>query len=175
MKERCPTCNKGTLKRGTTRHEVAISKVVFVGELRAEVCSHCDEALVWAGELGNFEHAIAAQLVKLGLRTGPAFKFMRKVFGIRAVDLAELLGVAAETVSRWENGKPDALAFAALGGIVQDRLAGTDFTAQRLRAIQHPVSRKRIEVEVPPTTNPAAHEDHSASKPKRPSRSRNAA
>jgi hypothetical protein len=41
--------------------------------------------------MGGFELAVAERLASLGLRTGAAFKFMRKALGLRAVDLAELL------------------------------------------------------------------------------------
>lgn len=92
-------------------------------------------------ELGHFELAVAEKLAGLGIRTGEAFKFMRKALGLRAVDLAELLDVAAETVSRWETGEPEARAFALLGSIVAERLRGQEETVDRLRALRSP--RKR--------------------------------
>jgi transcriptional regulator with XRE-family HTH domain len=65
---------------------------------------------------------------------------MRKALGLRAADLAGLLGVAAETVSRWETGQRDVDrgALALVGGLVVDRLEGSTATLDRLRALAKP-------------------------------------
>lgn len=81
-----------------------------------------------------WELGVAQQLGDLAIRTGDAFRFMRKSLGLSGVALANLLGVAAETVSRWENVAPDAHAFVLLTTMVADRIAGTSATRDRLRA-----------------------------------------
>jgi DNA-binding transcriptional regulator YiaG len=43
-------------------------------------------------------------LVSVELVSGAELKFARKAMGLKQTDLAEHLGVTAETVSRWENG-----------------------------------------------------------------------
>jgi DNA-binding transcriptional regulator YiaG len=66
-------------------------------------------------EVEDMQAAKAAEIVKRGIRTGGEFKLVRKVAGFRAVEIAALFNVAAETVSRWESGKnelPTTAAFA---------------------------------------------------------------
>ena len=133
---KCPTCRQGKLEAGVTRVKRRVAGIDFAGTLPATLCGSCDEALVSAAELGRFELAIAERLAALGVRNGEAFKFMRKALGLRAIDLAALLDVAAETVSRWETGQPEARAFALLGSVVTDRIAGTERTVDSLKALQ---------------------------------------
>jgi transcriptional regulator with XRE-family HTH domain len=75
-----------------------------------------------------------------GPATGEAFRFMRKVLGIPAIELAELLDVAPETVSRWENGKLpiERRALALLASMVLDRVEGVTTTLERLRSLRDP-------------------------------------
>jgi DNA-binding transcriptional regulator YiaG len=73
-----------------------------------------------AGEaLSKLELAAAAELARLGRRSGPALRFMRKALGYRAVELAAL-DVAPETLSRWETGEREVegRAFALVGLLV---------------------------------------------------------
>ncbi|MDX2088302.1 MAG: helix-turn-helix domain-containing protein [Kofleriaceae bacterium] len=75
---------------------------------------------------------------------------MRKALGMRAVDLAQLLDVTAETVSRWETGKIDVetRAFALLGTLVIERLEGRDDAVQRLRAIEKASTAEPVVLEL---------------------------
>lgn len=61
--------------------------------------------MVRAEELRRHERTIAMRLVVRGVQNGDQFKFVRKAAGLRAVDLASLLGVDAKTISRWETGE----------------------------------------------------------------------
>jgi transcriptional regulator with XRE-family HTH domain len=65
---------------------------------------------------------------------------MRKALGLKAADLATLLDLTPETISRWENGRGsiDVGALAVLRGLVADRIAGSDQTMTMLRAIRSP-------------------------------------
>lgn len=67
---------------------------------------------------------------------GETFKYARKAVGLRAEDLASLLGVARETISRWETGKHpiDSAALAVLALIVKDAVQGSTATLDALRA-----------------------------------------
>lgn len=51
------------------------------------------------------EAAVARALVAAGAADGDTLKWLRKTAGLRAADLADLLGVTAKTVSRWETGE----------------------------------------------------------------------
>lgn len=78
-------------------------------------CSSCGETLFDVKEVERQELEAATLLVARGVRTGPEFKFIRKLAGLRANELAEMLDVRPETVSRWERGEveiPRAVAYA---------------------------------------------------------------
>lgn len=88
------------------------------------VCSKgCDESSISSYTLGRIELAEASWLANSGRMTGRVFRWMRKVLGIPAVELAGLLGVTEGTISRWENDKnPIPVGdFVTLGTIVDDR------------------------------------------------------
>jgi DNA-binding transcriptional regulator YiaG len=74
-------------------------------------------------DAADAELAIATALALEGPVHGEAFKFMRKAMGMPATELGELLGVAAETISRWETGarEVDRGAWLALGSLVLER------------------------------------------------------
>lgn len=140
---RCVQCgNQQGLRRATIAEERTVAGVTFLAELEAEVCGACGESYVHGNVLEKFELAIAAELAKLGRCTPEAFKFMRKVLAMRAIDLAKLLDVAPETVSRWENrGLPvEPRAFALLGILVSERRAGRHEAYEHLLALQGPAS-----------------------------------
>jgi len=88
----------------------------------------------------RFELLAARWLADDGARSAEAFRFMRKALGLQAVALAELLDSTPETISRWEHGKRpvDARAFALLGVMVADRIAGRNDTRARLEALRSP-------------------------------------
>jgi DNA-binding transcriptional regulator YiaG len=72
----------------------------------AYVAQSGDSSGVVVPDVAGLEASMAIARVmddfKLG---GKEFKFLRKAIGIKAVDLADFLGVTPETLSRWENGK----------------------------------------------------------------------
>lgn len=138
---KCVNCNRKTLKKSSTIHRAVISGITFTGRVPAMECTECGESYVAIDDLGDFELAVSERIATLGVGTGESFKYMRKALGLRAIDLAELLGVAPETISRWENGVPEAHAFVLLGSMVADRIDGRDSTIKRLQAMQSP--RKR--------------------------------
>jgi hypothetical protein len=141
------------MKRGTTELRRTVGAVTFEGTLPAVVCTACGEAFVAAEDVGRFELGIAAMLAGMGWGTPEAFRFMRKVLGFGGAELAKLLGVEPETVSRWENGarRLDLGAFAIVGGLVEDLAAGRKGTRQRLQALRQPAKtpKRAIRVDVP--------------------------
>lgn len=74
---------------------------------RGERCRNCDDTTFDAGEVKRQERLVAAGLVQKGIRTPRDFQFVRKVAGLKATELADLLDVRPETVSRWERGDSD--------------------------------------------------------------------
>jgi transcriptional regulator with XRE-family HTH domain len=75
-----------------------------------------------------------------GPATGETFRFMRKSLGMRAADLAELLDVTPETISRWETGKLDVArsAWATLADVVVEQAEGRSRMLDRLRTLREP-------------------------------------
>ena len=63
------------------------------------------------------------------------FKHLRKTLGLKATNLADLLGVTSETISRWENGhnEPDRAVWATLEQLVDDHYGNRTTTLDRLR------------------------------------------
>jgi putative zinc finger/helix-turn-helix YgiT family protein len=134
---KCTNCGSERWTRGTTVEKLTVDGRTYVANLNATVCSKCEEGLVAGDELEKFEVAIAVDLAKTGARSGEAIKFMRKAIGLRATDLAGLLDIAPETLSRWETGDREAPRgdVATIGALVLDHASGSTATADRLRAL----------------------------------------
>ena len=98
---------------------MTLSGVTF--DAVGEECSSCGETLFDDIEVRRQEKLIAAALVARGIRTGKDFKFVRKIAGFTAVEVAAMLDVRPETVSRWESGELDVprLAAFALGELFE--------------------------------------------------------
>jgi putative zinc finger/helix-turn-helix YgiT family protein len=149
---KCVECGGTKLRSGVVVYEKTVGDVKFVVEgVPAEICDSCGEDYVSYGDLGRAEIAVAAELARRGLRSGESFRFMRKALGLKSGELAELFDLQPETVSRWEKGtqKLDPRAFALLGSLVVDRLAGREELAlERLRALRAPVKAPRRAVRI---------------------------
>lgn len=128
----------GELEKKTTTERRKVAGQTFTAELPAEGCKACSETYVDASALEAYELAIARALATSGANSGEAFRFQRKALGLRASDLAELLGVAAETMSRWETGQREVNrgALVTLGSLVLDRCEGRATTLDRLRTLR---------------------------------------
>src|SRR5258706_16190345 len=107
----CPICKKGTLRVYKGVEERLGVKLDVAGRR----CSACSEILVDEAEAVRQEQQLADGLVARGVRAANEFKLVRKVAGLKAIEVAALLDVRPETVSRWERGEveiPRAVAFA---------------------------------------------------------------
>ena len=137
---KCSSCGSDQVVKApveVTRH---FDDFTFVGEIPGRRCEACSETFTPALALEKFEQAIAGELATQGAHSPKAFKFMRKIAGFKSVELATLLGVEPETVSRWESGaRPlDIKAAVVLGSLVLDALRGQSSTHERLEAMQRP-------------------------------------
>jgi putative zinc finger/helix-turn-helix YgiT family protein len=147
---RCVEC-EGVLVKMKVAERRKVAGHTFTAELTAEQCKACGETYVDGADLEAFELAIARELAQSGTSSGESFRFMRKALGFTAVDLGDLLGVAAETISRWETGQRDVDrgALVTVGSLVLDRIEGRTATIARLRAIREPLRlAKVVEVDV---------------------------
>lgn len=134
----CDRCQGTRWLDGIERHQIVVGKHRFTGELSAKVCANCYNSFVASDVLHDFEHAVAMRLISAGNRTGPALKSLRKSAGFRNIDLAELLGVRVETLSRWETGKTpvDRATWVIVASLVDPDTR--EQIRQRLRSAAHP-------------------------------------
>lgn len=139
--KRCPHCQSaGRWVEKVLEASREVSGHRFVGNLPAKECSACSHAQFDVESERRFALAVARILADSGLATGEAFRFMRKAIGMRATELAELLDLAPETISRWETEKRavDRGALALMGNLVRDRLDGRTTTLEGLRTLRSP-------------------------------------
>jgi len=137
-KKTCPTCEREGIGPGVTTLTQVVDGRTYTAEVPAEVCPHCEESLVRGDVLGRFERAVVAAVVAAGGQGGETVRLLRGALGVRATDLADLLGVTPETISRWENGKHtiDRATWATLAALATEGVDGP--TATRLRAAASP-------------------------------------
>ena len=131
---KCPECGR-PLRSKRVNYEFNVGSAVFSGDVRALVCEKCGEELTDGSEMVRLELE-AAVVLTLYKPAGDAIRFFRSVLNLKAMEFAELVGVAAETVSRWENGvrEIDAAAWAHLCSMVMDKSLGVTTALDRLRA-----------------------------------------
>ncbi len=138
--KQCIHCS-GEVTRGTTELDVRrVEGHRFIITVPAQCCKQCGEAYIDGPILERVDLLIARNILQAGAHSGGAFRFIRKALGLSSANTAELLDVAPETVSRWENGKReiDRPAFATLGALVNDTLAQRTETLDLLHAMQDP-------------------------------------
>ena len=150
MLEKCPNCQSEKMKPGTADLARELGGVTFKAKVPVERCGACKEWYVSHDNGRRFEIAVALAVEAQGLDSADAFKFMRKATELRAVDMAELLAVTPETVSRWETGKVpvDRRALALLQALVTDYAGGSTVTLDRLRALSNRKRRPKRAVRV---------------------------
>jgi len=140
--KKCTQCGATEFVSDVIDDTIHVGSTTFVvSGVPCERCVACREYRVSLNDMGRAELTVAASLAQMGVRTGSAFKFMRKALGLKAVQLSELLGVQPETMSRWERETQpvESRSLALLGALVADRVAGRDeSTMERLKAIQEP-------------------------------------
>jgi len=103
---RCPQCGKKTVQPATVRHTSQIKHdgrlyTVEIPRLRVPQCSACGEVIFDNDADEQIAQALREQL---RLLSGDQIRKNRDALGLSQRVLAEHLGVAVETISRWENG-----------------------------------------------------------------------
>lgn len=146
MVKRCVQCGGSRLAEASRKAEIDVANRTFTGEVRSWKCRSCGETYFDGPDLAHLEQRVAQWLVEHGFETGGELRFLRKHLVLRAVDLAELLGVTAETVSHWETDKHklDIGIRAAVVALVADKVAGSTNTRERLAALRKPVKLRRV-------------------------------
>ncbi len=132
---KCSICSRGTLKKGLVEISRTIDGHTFRARVPGRICDACGGESYEGEVVRQFELAISHVLAHSGVSSGAAFKFMRKAIGMRAADLARLLAVTPETISRWETGKHpiDRAILVLLGLLVDNRIHGVTTTLDLLK------------------------------------------
>lgn len=103
---KCPECGKKDVSRRTIRHVSQIKHdgrvyTVEVPRLHVPRCRSCGELVF--DDMADAEIA-AALRQQLGLLSTEQIRGNREKLGMSQRELSDRLGVAVETISRWENG-----------------------------------------------------------------------
>lgn len=148
----CTECGANGRFASVERDEtVKVAGRTFVGAVRGVQCPHCEKVFVHGADLEDFELGVAAELAKDGPTKGEALKYMRKAgLAMRATDLARLLDVAPETLSRWETDALSIprLAWATVSALVLERYAGRRALLEQLEELTRPKARPLAKVRV---------------------------
>lgn len=136
---RCARC-QGSLARTEADATREVLGHLFVASVPARQCKTCSAVSYEGAVLERFDLHIAASIARSGVSSGAAFRFLRKALGLRAGDIASLLDVSVETVSRWETGKRsvERASYVLLACCVRDALHGRTETLDTLRAFRAP-------------------------------------
>ena len=132
MPKRCVECRGEGFSKIVAPLEREVSGRLFVGKAPALRCKECSLLYWQASSLIGFERRIGAVLASEGPATARTFQFLRKAIPLKALDLAALLHVSAETISRWENGKTH-LDLGAWASLESHRIRTADRSSPRER------------------------------------------
>lgn len=104
---RCPECGKQLRIRSNQKYrylESGLDNVTLTG-IRVIRCAKCDVDFPEIPNIRGLHRIIASLLAQKPARlTGAEFRFLRKEMGLKATELAKLLGTTNVTISRWETG-----------------------------------------------------------------------
>jgi putative zinc finger/helix-turn-helix YgiT family protein len=148
---KCAMCENGKMKKTMVEWTRTVDGTRFVGTMPGYVCDSCKEEYVDAIVLEKFEEQIALEIARRGRISSEAFRFMRTTIGLSSKELAKILGVQPETVSRWEHRKReiDKSVFALLGGLVSESVKAQHIPISGiLAAIQKPVRKQTVFLKV---------------------------
>jgi putative zinc finger/helix-turn-helix YgiT family protein len=151
MFDKCVMCDSGKVRKANVKWQVTVDGTRFFAKLPGLVCDNCKEEYIDAPVLGRFEVRVAFELAHRGKMSAEAFRFMRTAIGLPSKDLAKMLGVKPETISRWEHGKRelDRCAFALLGGLVCEHVKDCPVPISGLlKAIGKPTKEQSVLLKV---------------------------
>jgi DNA-binding transcriptional regulator YiaG len=140
MPKRCVECRSRDLVAAEAEERIEVAGKTFAATIPVTKCAACGATYASHEALGVLELGTAGELARHGEVSAEAFSFMRRALGVKALEFAELLAVAPETVSRWEHGRLqiDRGAAALLSAMVIDRLEGRTATLDSLKALLKP-------------------------------------
>jgi DNA-binding transcriptional regulator YiaG len=102
---KCYKCNGTNFEEREEVWPVTIGGHEEVHKVRANVCTSCGKWTLGSQEVEHLELKTAMKVLNQHELTGSVLKDVRKVLGLKQTELGERLGIAWESVSRWEGGK----------------------------------------------------------------------
>lgn len=99
----CPECGEILVVRGYKHSQLVGPYMVTDESTSAPLCPAGHGPLLTYEQLVGYERRAVKLLLQSGAgKTGAVMRFARKTLGLKQTELAGLLDVAPETVSRWE-------------------------------------------------------------------------
>ena len=138
--KRCAMCGATRLRSENVLLTRKIAGHAFRARVPEYICDACGERFTTSEDLGSFDDAVALAVADARITTPDAVRYLRKALGMTGQELADLLGVRKESISRWENGKReiDLATFALLRQLVVERRAKERPLVDFLRRLHHP-------------------------------------
>lgn len=136
----CHECKEGQMRPAEVMSHIAVGTLKFRTLLPGLQCEKCGTQLVPGPQVEAFERQVAEVLVRTGQNSGDVLRFIRKAVGLRAKDVAEVLDMSPEHISRLENGGAvPARTMALVGSMVLDMIKGRPASVvEALEAQMHP-------------------------------------
>jgi len=102
----CTDCGTAMeTKRGNYRYDDCGLPFVVLEDIEISRCAKCGATSAAISSVEKMHRAIASHVAQKGTRLTPdETRFLRKYLGFTGADFAQIVGVDAATVSRWENG-----------------------------------------------------------------------
>lgn len=134
--QKCPHCD-GSIARSTKEQSCTVGTTRFVARVPAFSCRKCRALFLLGRSLERFELEAACVIALRASPNGERLRFLRKTLGMRAIALAGLLQVTAETLSRWEHDQRgiDVNAWLTVGSLVLEKAKRAPQTLERLQAL----------------------------------------
>lgn len=102
----CPTCGTMMREARATLHTPVDGEDVAVPDVPHFKCPKCREQVLTYTQARRFEEdAIALYRKKYGLLSGDQIRAIRERHNLTQVELARLLRLGPNTISRWESGR----------------------------------------------------------------------
>ncbi len=110
---RCPTCaTEMGKKHAAYQYKESGLENIWLEDCLMYLCPTCNITMPMLPSSDLTTKAITLGLVRQkGRLDGDSIVFLRKSMGLKAAELADVLGVDRVTVSRWENNKQEIEAF----------------------------------------------------------------
>jgi len=161
--ETCSQC-AGSVARARREQTRVVDGTTFHVRAPALACKQCRAVFLPGDGLARVDLEVAAVIAMRAQPNGAVFRFCRRALGLRGLELAALLHVTPETISRWENDQRavDVNAWVTIGSLVLERALHPPATLRRLLALQKPrklprtVRLELTESEAPPPAKPAS-------------------